>query len=132
MSETALVVDLQTGSIRPIGEASLQEAGLLERRDLQRWITERPELVEPDLLLVTSEFDRWELRDQRVEDRLDVLFLDRSGSLLIAELKRDRASDTTDLQALKYAAFCSTMTVDEVIEEYERFHHTTEDEAWQA
>ena len=91
MSETALIVDLQTGSIRPIEEASLQEAGLLERRDLQRWVTEHPELVEPDLLLVTSEFDRWELRDQRVEDRLDVLFLDRSGSLLIAELKRDRA-----------------------------------------
>jgi hypothetical protein len=127
VSETALVVDLNTGSIRPISEASLQEAGLLERRDLQRWITEHPELVEPDLLLVTSEFDRWELRDQRVEDRLDVLFLDRSGSLLIAELKRDRAPDTTDLQALKYAAFSSTMTVEDVVEEYERFHGTTED-----
>jgi hypothetical protein len=129
VSETALVVDLQTGSIRPVGEASLQEAGLLERRDLQRWISEHPELVEPDSLLVTSEFDRWELRDQRVEDRLDVLFLDRLGSLLIAELKRDRASDTTDLQALKYAAYCSTMTVDDVVEEYERFHGAKEDEA---
>ena len=48
---------------------------MLERRDLQRWVTEHPELVADGLLLITSEFDRWELRDQRVDDRLDVLFL---------------------------------------------------------
>jgi hypothetical protein len=63
MSETALVVDLQTGSIQALPESSLRAAGLLERRDLQRWIREHPELVEPDLLLVTSEFDRFEFRD---------------------------------------------------------------------
>jgi len=58
-----------------------------------------------------------------------VLFLDASGCLLVAELKRDRAADTTDLQALKYAAFCSTMTVAEVIEEYAAFHKVTADDA---
>lgn len=129
MTETALVVHLQTGAIQALEETSLQEFDLLERRDLQRWVTEHPELVGEDLLLVTSEFDQWELRDQRVSDRLDVLFLDSSGSLVVAELKRDRASDTVDLQALKYAAFCSTLTVDEVVEEYQRFHSCTEDEA---
>lgn len=128
MTETALVVDLQTGAIQALQETSLQEFDLLER-DLQRWVTQHPELVGENLLLVTSEFDQWELRDQRVSDRLDVLFLDPSGSLVVAELKRDRASDTVDLQALKYAAFCSTLTVDEVAEEYQRFHSCTEDEA---
>lgn len=96
MSETALVVDLNSGAIRALDEASLQEVGLLERRDLQRWIMKHPELVEDGLLLISSEFDRWEHRERRVEDRLDVLFLDQSGSLLLAELKRDRASDTVD------------------------------------
>jgi hypothetical protein len=129
MPETAVVVDLTTGEIRSLEESSLQAVGVLERRDLQRWITEHPELVEEGLLLVTSEFDRWEHRDHRVQDRLDVLFLDRAGSLLVAELKRDRAPDTVDLQALKYAAFCSTFTVEDVVEEYERFHSSTADEA---
>ena len=131
MSEVALVVDLSTGDIQTLEETTLQGAGLLERRDLQRWVTEHPQLVGDGLLLITSEFDRWELREQRVEDRLDVLFLTDSGSLLVAELKRDRAADTTDMQALKYAAFCSTMTVDDAVEEYQRFHSVSPEEARQ-
>ena len=122
MSETVLVVDLATGESSTLAEASLQQVGLQERRDLQRWITRHPDLVGEGLLLITSEFDRWELREQRVDDRLDVLFLDSEGCLVVAELKRDRASDTTDVQALKYAAFCSTLTVDDVVEEFVRFH----------
>jgi hypothetical protein len=129
VSEVALVVDLNSGDLQALQETTLQEVGVLERRDLQRWITDHPELVGDGLLLITSEFDRWELRDQRVEDRLDVLFLTESGSLLVAELKRDRASDTTDLQALKYAAFYSTFTVDDVIEEYQRFHKVSAEDA---
>jgi len=129
MSEVALVVDLSTGELQALQETTLEGIGLRERRDLQRWVTEHPELVADGLLLVTSEFDRWELREQRVEDRLDVLFLTDTGSLLVAELKRDRAADTTDMQALKYAAFCSTMTVDDVVEEYQRFHSVSHDQA---
>ena len=45
--------------------------------------------------------DQWELRAQRVEDRLDVLFLDSDGAPVVAELKRGEAPDTVDLQALK-------------------------------
>ena len=126
MSETVLVVDLATGESSTLAEATLQQVGLQERRDLQRWITRHPDLVGEGLLLITSEFDRWELREQRVDDRLDVLFLDSEGCLVVAELKRDRASDTTDLQALKYAAFCSTLTVDDVVEEFVRFHAADE------
>ena len=77
---------------------------------------EQPEIVGPGLLLVTTEFDQWEIRDQKVPDRLDVLFVDHNGSPLVAELKRDRATDTTELQALKYAAYCSELTVDELVE----------------
>ena len=64
-----------------------------ERWDLQRWIEDYPEIVGPDLLVVTTEFDRWELGSDRVRDRLDVLFLDSTGSLVVAELKRGEAPD---------------------------------------
>jgi hypothetical protein len=39
-----------------------------------------PEIVGPDLLLVTTEFDQWEIRDKKVADRLDVLFMAADGS----------------------------------------------------
>jgi hypothetical protein len=113
----------------PLVESDLASFGIWERRDLQRWILDRPEIIEPDLLLVTTEFDRWQGRDQKVADRLDVLFLDSDGRLLVAELKRGEAPDTTHLQALKYAAYCSQLTVDEVIEEYVRTHSVEDDVA---
>lgn len=47
----------------------------------------------------------------------------------MAELKRDKAADTTELQALKYAAYCSQLTVEELIEEYGRCHKLDPDEA---
>ena len=51
-------------------------------------------------------------------DRLDALFLDTSGAPVVAELKRDKATDTVELQALKYAAYCSQLTLDELADEF--------------
>jgi hypothetical protein len=127
--DLAFVVDLGTGETAAMAEISLASVGLKERDDLQRWIAEHPEVIGADLLLVTSEFDRWEVKDQKVADRLDLLFIDSDGSPLVAELKRDRASDTIELQALKYAAYCSQLTLDDLAEEYARFHGVDLEEA---
>jgi hypothetical protein len=127
--EVAFVVNLESGSVQPLPQVTLESVGLWERRDLQRWIAERPEIIEPGLLLITSEFDEWEARQLRVADRLDLLFLDQAGAPLIAELKRDRASETVDLQALKYAAYCSTLTVHGLVEQYSTHHSVSRDEA---
>jgi hypothetical protein len=63
------------GSIEQLAEVSLKEIGFKERQDLQHWIESYPEIVGPDLLVITTEFDRWEFGDKRVRDRLDVLSL---------------------------------------------------------
>jgi hypothetical protein len=112
-------------------DMSLESAGLKERQDLQRWITEHPDLVGTGLLLITTEFDRWEIREHKVADRLDALFLDTAGAPVVAELKRDRATDTVELQALKYAAYCSQLTLDELAEEYARGRSVSPEEARQ-
>ena len=127
--ELSFSVDLASLEASPMPDVSLSTVGIHERGDLQRWIEAFPEIVERDLLLVTTEFDQWQIRDQRVSDRLDVLFLDTNGSLLVAELKRDDAPDTTELQALKYAAYCSQLTVDDVVEQYARYHELDLEEA---
>ena len=128
-SEPMFTIDLATGTATPLTEVTLQSVGLRERQDLQRWVTEHPEIVGPELLLVTTEFDQWEVRGQRVADRLDVLMLDSTGALVVAELKRDQAADTTDLQALKYAAYCDQLTLDDLAAAYAREHATDADTA---
>lgn len=107
----------------------MADIGIQERADLQSWVEANPEMVGPDLLVITTEFDQWELAQQKVADRLDVLFLDSDGRLLVAELKRGEAPDITDLQALKYAAYCSTLTTADVCDEYARYHEVSSEGA---
>src|SRR5918998_6817445 len=117
-----IVFNVSGGQVVEMLATTLRDIGFKERADLQKWIENYPEIVERDLLVVTTEFSQWELRAQRVEDRLDVLFLDSDGAPVVAELKRGEAPDTVDLQALKYAAYCSQLTVEDLIEAYSRHH----------
>lgn len=110
------------GDVQQLVGASLEDIGFRERQDLQRWIENYPEFIGADLLVVTTELDAWEFGSDRVKDRLDVLFLDSTGSLLVAELKRGEAPDTVDLQALKYAAYCSQLTVEYIVGDHAKYH----------
>jgi hypothetical protein len=125
----SLLIDLDSGDVARMDEMALASAGLKERQDLQHWVTTNPDLIAPGLLLVTTEFDRWEIRDQKVADRLDALFIDTSGAPVVAEFKRDKATDTVELQALKYAAYCSQLTLDELTDEFAGAQDMTQDEA---
>lgn len=89
---------------RPI---TLAEAGLKERSDLQEWIRANPEILGPGVRIVTYEFDRWVSGAGLHGDRLDLLGLGEDGRLVLAELKRDAAPETVEMQAIKYAAYAS-------------------------
>ena len=94
---------------------SFAGAGLRERDHLQEWILANPAILGKDLMVVSSEYDGFESSEGTpIYDRLDVLAIDRSGRLVIAELKRDRAQSTVTMQALNYAAMMSRFSLDEV------------------
>jgi hypothetical protein len=100
---------------------ALADAGLTERAHLQEWVLAHPEIMGDGILVVTSEFDAWRSASQFERDRLDVLGLDRSGRLVVAELKRDQAPDTVAMQAIKYAAMSSRFTPEVVVSHYAEF-----------
>lgn len=127
--EYALIIELEERTAVPLPETSLADLKLLERHDLQAWVEKYPEMIGGDLMLIATEFDQWELHEQKVPDRLDVLMLDKEGHLLVAELKRGTADDTTDLQALKYAAYCANLTVEDVVEMHSRYAKIEKDAA---
>jgi alkylated DNA nucleotide flippase Atl1 len=103
----------------PAERITLTSAGLLERHHLQEWVLEHPEILGEDVLVITFEFDRWMTAGGTPTwERLDVLALDRTGRLVIAELKRDRAPDAVIVQALNYAAMASRFNLDLLAEAY--------------
>jgi alkylated DNA nucleotide flippase Atl1 len=111
------VYTVEGSAATPATEISLADAGLKERDDLQEWVIAHPEILGPDVLVLTFEFDRWQASSgSRQLDRFDVLGLDHDGRLVIAELKRDKAPDTVEMQAIKYAALVSRFTPDDLVE----------------
>src|SRR5579859_6434143 len=102
---------VHNGEPLAVPPVSLQELRLDERRHLEKWVETRTEMIGEPLLMIAREFDRFDKSDKR----LDLLAMDQSGKLAIIELKRDIAGSLADLQALRYAAFCSQMTFDEVV-----------------
>lgn len=96
---------------------------ILERADFQEWAVEEPALLGEDLLVIASEYSNFE----QTRDRLDILAIDPEGKLVVVELKRDEADRTTDLQAIKYASYCATLTAEEVQRDYRMFWNDRND-----
>lgn len=116
------VLLLKGGKPVPVDATQLKDLGYKERKDLQQWIIADPSLVEDDLLIVTEEFDRWFTSSgKQVGKRLDLLALDRDGSLVVIELKRDDAPGDAHLQAVTYAALASRFTEDDLAHQHAAF-----------
>ncbi|MGY1714358.1 DUF5655 domain-containing protein [Geodermatophilus sp. SYSU D01106] len=101
---------------------SLADAGLKERQHLQEWVIAHPQVLGPSVKIVAFEFGSWSGHTgEKEKDRLDVLALDADGRLIVVELKRDKAPDTVEMQALKYAALVSRFTRDDLDKVHARF-----------
>jgi hypothetical protein len=73
----------------------------------------------PGAEIITSEFDRWQTSaGDPVLDRLDILAVDPTGRIVVAELKRGIAPHTVHMQALNYAAMVSRLTPQDIAELY--------------
>lgn len=122
-----MVFQVHGTSAVPAREISLAAAGLRERDHLQEWVLTNPDILGPDVLVVTSEFDRWMSKDGKEPDRLDVLGLGPDGRLVVAELKRDKAPDYVTTQAINYAARASRFSLEDLADVYVSFTRGADD-----
>jgi hypothetical protein len=96
----------------PVPATSFAIEQIKEREDLQRLLRQRIEAVAPDVLVVAEEFGEF----QDAHRRIDLLGVDRSGHLVVIELKRTQDGGHMELQALRYAAMVRTMTYQRLLE----------------
>lgn len=97
--------------------AQFSTLGLYERQDLQQLLRNQPDALGEDLLIIAEEFGQW--TDGR--RRIDLLALDRTGHLVVIELKRTDDGGHMELQALRYAAMVASMGFEEVLEAFEDY-----------
>ena len=88
-----------------------------ERQDLQDVLRSHIGAVAPDVLIISEEYTGW----QDSKRRIDLLGIDRQGSLVVFELKRTTDGGHMDLQAIRYAAMVSALTFSEVVVVFEQF-----------
>lgn len=105
------IFELNADKIMAVPETTFGSQGVLERGHLQRVLRANLEVVAPHTMLLDEEFGRWE--DSR--RRIDLLGLDKSGDLVVIELKRTDDGGHMDLQAIRYAAMISAMTFEQVV-----------------
>lgn len=97
-------------SLSKIGATTWKAVGVDERAHLQRALLHDISPLGADLLVIAEEFGEFEGANRRI----DLLCIDQTGRLVVVELKRTEDGGHMELQALRYAAMVSTMTLDDV------------------
>ncbi len=105
-------INPETNRIQPIQKKTFTELQIQERAHLQEWLANEPSAMGEDLLIIQKEFSGFE----GTQERLDLLALDTGGRLAIIENKLDDSGRDVIWQALKYAAYCSTLKTDQIID----------------
>lgn len=109
--------DKKTKKISLYKQTDFRSHQIFERQDIEKWVEKNPEILGEELLVLTTEYDQFD----KTKERLDLIALDRAGNLVIIELKRDDTGKTAELQAIKYAAYCSNLTREKVARLFQEY-----------
>lgn len=110
-------INHQTNRISKVQKVSFSELRLTERNHLQEWLANQPDALGEELLIIQKEFDGFD----ETKERLDLLAIDKSGSLVIIENKLDDSGRNVVWQSLKYASYCSTLSTTQIGEIFQSY-----------
>ncbi len=110
-------IDKANNRIYPIETQSFSEMGFREREHLQEWLANEPDALGEELLIIQKEFDGFD----DTKERLDLLALDKNGQLVLIENKLDDSGRDVVWQALKYAAYCSSLKSSQIVDIFKSY-----------
>jgi hypothetical protein len=103
-------INKEANSIEPLKSQTFSELGFKERQNLQEWIAKAPSCLGEEMLIIQKEFAGF----SDTNERLDLLAIDKQGSLVLIENKLDDTGRDVTWQALKYASYCSGLSKDNI------------------
>ncbi len=116
-------IDREGNRIEKLQKCSFSDLGFKEREHIQEWIAKDPTVLGgEELLIIQKEFDGF----ADTSERPDLLALDKQGSLVIIENKRDDSGRGVTWQALRYASYCSSLSKDQIRKIYQDFLNKNE------
>ena len=110
-------IDATENRISRLEARTFSKLKFRERENLQEWLANAPDALGEELLIIQKEFDGF----AETRERLDLLALDKNGTLVIVENKLDDTGRDVVWQALKYAAYCSSLKKSEVIKIFQDY-----------
>lgn len=99
---------IQDGKLKNIN-TSLSENDRTETKDLETWIESNTEILGEDIILIGRQV-------KTKSGFIDLLGIDRTGNLIIIELKRDKLPRECLAQAIDYASDASDWDKDNILE----------------
>ena len=116
-------VDLNEKRLIKLSNTTFSQQNIRERFDIQEWVEKTPDILGEDLLIIAKEYV---LPSGK---RLDLLAVDKSGNLVVIELKRDDSGEDTEWQAIKYTSYISGFSTEEIFSVYAEYLGTNDDDA---
>lgn len=110
-------IEKNENRIERLAPRSFSELGFRERAHLQEWIANQPDALGEELLIIQKEFAGF----SDTSERLDLLAIDKQGSLVIVENKLDDTGRDVTWQALRYASYCARLTKEDIREIFQSY-----------
>ena len=107
------VWEIVDGRLKSV-DISLAQAGRRENEDLEKWIKDNPVILGQDILIIGEQV-------RTKSGPLDLLGIDKSGDLVIIELKRDKLPREVIAQALDYVSDVASWDLDRISDECLKF-----------
>jgi len=104
---------VEGGKLVP-SDVSMIDAGRTESKDLEQWIKSNPDILGENISLIGEQI-------MTKRGPLDFLGIDRSGNLIIIELKRDKLHREALAQAIDYASDLASWEVERISSECEKY-----------
>ncbi len=110
------------GKLQPI-TTNLKQEGRKEPYDLEPWLESNPEIIGADIVIIGRQV-------MSKSGPIDLLGIDKSGNLIIVELKRDQLPRGALAQAIDYASDIAEWSIEKISEVCSAYSNKTLEEVF--